>query len=95
MRAAIGAMSQDPELLDAFRTGVIGWRKQEMDELLRRGIERGDVRADVPIELARELGQSVLWHRLLVTGDPIDPELARRLVDEVLVPFADPAYYGR
>ncbi len=25
----------------------------------------------VPVEIARELGQSVLWHRLLITGDPI------------------------
>ena len=43
--------------------------------MLARGIERGDVRADVPVEIARELGQSVLWHRLLITGDPITDDL--------------------
>lgn len=95
IRTAVGAMTQDRELAAIFRSGVIGWRKQEMETLLQRGIARGDVRADVPVELARELGQSVLWHRMLITGDPIDHDLARRLVDEILVPFTAPDYYRR
>jgi hypothetical protein len=45
------------------------------------------VRAEVDVEIARELGQSVLWHRLLVTGDPITDDLVERLVDDVLVPY--------
>ncbi|MCV7279495.1 TetR/AcrR family transcriptional regulator [Mycolicibacterium flavescens] len=90
IRAAIGAAAHDPALTEAFRTGVIGWRKTEMAALLARGVDRGDVRADVPVEIARELGQSVLWHRLLVSGDPIDDALVVQLVDEVLVPFVAP-----
>lgn len=90
LRAAVAATAQDPELSEAFRNDVIGWRKKEMAALLSRGIERGDVRADVPVEIARELGQSVLWHRLLITGDPITDELVVQLVDEVLVPFVAP-----
>jgi AcrR family transcriptional regulator len=90
LRAAIAATAHDPELAEAFRSDVIGWRKQEMAALLARGVARGDVRADVPVEIARELGQSVLWHRLLVTGDPIDDDLVVQIVDEVLVPFAAP-----
>jgi hypothetical protein len=90
LRAAIAAAAHDPELAATFRNDVIGWRKQEMAALLTRGIARGDVRADVPVEIARELGQSVLWHRLLVTGDPIDDDLVVQLVDDVLVPFVAP-----
>jgi AcrR family transcriptional regulator len=90
MKAVVAAMATDPELADAFRTEVIAWRKEHMADLLRRGIERGEVRDDVPVDILRELGQSVLWHRLLVTGDPIDDDLAVRLVDEVLVPVVSP-----
>jgi AcrR family transcriptional regulator len=90
LQALISAMAHDRELAAAFREGVIGWRKKEMAALLSRGIARGDVRSDVPVEIARELGQSVLWHRLLVTGDPIDDDLVVQLVDEVLVPFVSP-----
>jgi AcrR family transcriptional regulator len=90
LRAAIAAAAHDPELTATFQNDVIGWRKKEMATLLSRGIARGDVRADVPIEIARELGQSVLWHRLLVTGDPITDDLVVQIVDEVLVPFVAP-----
>ena len=90
LRAAIAATAYDPDLSAAFRTEVIGWRKREMAALLARGIERGEVRPDVPVEIARELAQSVLWHRLLITGDPITDDLVVQLVDEVLVPFVAP-----
>lgn len=90
MQAAVAAMAGDGALTTSFREDVIGWRKDEMAALLARGIARGDVRADVPVQIARELGQSVLWHRLLVTGDPITDELVVQLVDEVLVPFVAP-----
>ncbi|HYJ57380.1 MAG TPA: TetR-like C-terminal domain-containing protein, partial [Mycobacterium sp.] len=69
---------------------VIGWRKDEMNALLARGIERGEVRPDVPVEVVRELGQSVLWHRLLITGDPITDALVVQLVDDILVPVVRP-----
>ncbi|MCB0948976.1 MAG: TetR/AcrR family transcriptional regulator [Mycobacterium sp.] len=94
MRSVIVAVAADPELAATFRRDVIGFRKDEMNALLARAIERGEVRPDVPIELTRELGQSVLWHRLLITGDPITDELVLQLVDEVLVPLVRP-YYGR
>jgi AcrR family transcriptional regulator len=90
LRAAVAAAAHDTELSAAFRQDVIGWRKAEMAALLRRGVERGDVRADVPVAIARELGQSVLWHRLLITGDPITDDLVVALVDDVLVPFVSP-----
>ncbi|MCT7659790.1 TetR/AcrR family transcriptional regulator [Mycobacterium deserti] len=90
IRAAAAAAVNDAELTATFRDDVIGWRKQEMAALLHRGIARGDVRADVPVDIARELGQSVLWHRLLITGDEITDELIVALVDDVLVPFVAP-----
>jgi AcrR family transcriptional regulator len=92
LRAVIAAGAHDQELTAAFQNDVIGWRKEEMAALLSRGIARGDVRPDVPVEIARELGQSVLWHRLLITGDPITDELVVQLVDDVLVPFVAPRY---
>ena len=88
--AIVGAMPTDPDLADAFRKDVIGWRKQAMTEMLHRGMARGEVRADVPVEIARELGQGFLWHRFLVTGDPITPELVEHVVDEVLIPYVRP-----
>lgn len=89
--AIVGSMPHDPELAEAFREGVIGWRKQAMAETIARGVARGEVRADVPVEVARELGQAVLWHRFLITGDPITAELIELIVDDILVPFVTPS----
>lgn len=91
MRSIVTAVAADPELAATFRDDVIGMRKDEMNALFARGIERGDVRADVPVGILRELGQSVLWHRLLISGDPIDDHLVTQLVDEVLTPLARPS----
>ncbi len=92
MRTIIMAVARDPELEALFRTDVIGMRKEEMDAIFARGIERGEVRPDVPVDLLRELGQSLLWHRLLITGDPIDDGVVVRLVDEVVLPLTRPYY---
>ena len=85
--AIVGAMPHDPDLAQAFQEGLIGWRKSEMVKTLHRGIERGEVRPDVPVEIARELGQAMLWHRFLVTGDPITEDLVVQIVDDVLIPY--------
>ncbi len=89
--AVVGAMPHDAELAEAFRDGVIKWRKEAMTEVLDRGIARGEVRPDVPTEVARELGQAILWHRFLVTGDPITPELIEHIVDHLLIPYVSTA----
>jgi AcrR family transcriptional regulator len=88
--AVVGAMPHDPELAEAFRGGVIAWRKQAMAETIARGIARGEVRSDVRVDIARELGQAVLWHRFLVTGDEIGSELVEHIVDGILVPYVSP-----
>ena len=90
MRSVLMAVAVDPELEATFRTDVIGMRKQEMTRIFTRGIERGEVRVDAPVELLRELGQSVLCHHLLITGDPIDDDLVGRLVDDIVMPLALP-----
>lgn len=92
MRSVIVAVASDPELEAMFRGEVLGMRKAEMTALIGRAVDRGEVRADVPIEIVRELGQSVLWHRLLITGDPITDALVTQLVDEVLIPVTRPYY---
>lgn len=87
--AIVGAMPHDSELADAFRSGVIGWRKQEMAAVIQRGISRGEIRSNVRVDIARELGQAILWHRFLITGDPITPELVEHIVDHILIPYAN------
>jgi hypothetical protein len=61
-----------------------------MTQTIDRAISRGEVRPDVQVGVARELGQALLWHRFLVTGDEITNDFIEHIVDAVLIPYASP-----
>jgi AcrR family transcriptional regulator len=80
----IGAMAQKPELARAVRDGFLAGRRAALSEVLRRGVERGDLRTDLDVELALDVLGGPLFYRLLVTGGPIDEPLAEGVADLIL-----------
>ena len=59
--------------------------------MLLRGIERGDLRADVDIALTHELLFGAVYYRLFLSGAPLDRKLAERIVDALLPALRKPA----
>ena len=88
MRAVVAAMNRDPAVGAATREGFLGARRAALREVLKRGIERGDLRADIDVELALDTLAGPLFYRLLVTGARIDMKLARGVVRLLLDGFA-------
>jgi hypothetical protein len=84
----IGAIAQKPELARAVRDGFLAARREALSEVLRRGVERGDLRANLDLELALDVLGGPLFYRLLVTGGPIDEQLAEGIADLILRGFA-------
>jgi AcrR family transcriptional regulator len=84
----IGAMAQKPDLAHAVRDGFLAARRDALSEVLRRGIERGDLRPDLDLELALDVLGGPLFYRLLVTGGPLDERLAEGVADLILRGFA-------
>lgn len=62
-----------PDLIDAFRERVAVPRRQLLQRLLRRGIERGEVRADLDLEHAAEVFIGMVLGRH-VSGLPFDDQ---------------------
>jgi AcrR family transcriptional regulator len=81
-------MSRDVELARAVREGFLARRRAALRAVLQRGAERGDLRADLDFELALDVLGGPLFYRLLVTGGPIDRELADGVVELILRGFA-------
>jgi AcrR family transcriptional regulator len=84
----IGAMAEQPELARAVRDGFLASRRTALSEVLRRGVERGDLRPDLDLELALDVLGGPLFYRLLVTGGPLDERLAEGVADLILRGFA-------
>src|SRR5918992_25825 len=74
----------DRAILETFLAG----RRSALSEVLRRGVERGDLRPDLDLELALDVLGGPLFYRLLVTGGRIDEQLAEGVADLILRGFA-------
>jgi AcrR family transcriptional regulator len=84
MQGLVPELATDSELARAFRERVVALRLREVARLLRRGIERGELRADIDIGLTHELLFGAVYYRLFLSGEPLDRKLAERIVDAVL-----------
>jgi AcrR family transcriptional regulator len=84
----VSAMARRPELSRAVRDGFLAKRRAALAEVLRRGIERGDLRRDLDVELALDVLGGPLFYRLLITGGPIDEKLAENVAELILRGFA-------
>ncbi len=88
MQGLVSDLAADPELARAFRERVVSVRVAEVKRLVERGIERGDLRPETDHELFHELLFGPVYYRLLLSGAPLDDDLAERVVAAVLPAFA-------
>jgi AcrR family transcriptional regulator len=84
----VGAMSARPELARTVRDIFLVRRRAALREVLERGIERGDLRPDLDLEFALDVLGGPLFYRLLITGGPIDEQLAQHVTELILRGFA-------
>ena len=84
-RAALRAatLPVDDTYADA-REAFWARRIDALSPVVARGVERGDLRADVDARLLLEMLIAPIHGRLLLTGEPVDDNLARQLVEVVL-----------
>jgi AcrR family transcriptional regulator len=82
----------DPELLEALQAALLRPRQAIVADILRRGVERGELRADLDVELAAEiLIGSGIARALVSGGDPAGlRELPMRVLDTLLEGIAAP-----
>jgi AcrR family transcriptional regulator len=84
----VEAMNRDPGLAYAVRDGLLAGRRVALRAVLERGVARGDLRPDLDLELALDVLGGPLFYRLLITGGPIDEQLAEGVAELLLRGFA-------
>jgi AcrR family transcriptional regulator len=80
IRELVAEGQGDPAVAEEFRARFWQPRRELSTACLRRGIARGEVRKDVPLETALDAIYGVLWVRLLIGHRALD----RRVVDQIL-----------
>ncbi|RBY80237.1 TetR family transcriptional regulator [Blastococcus sp. TF02-09] len=80
----IGAAQTDPELARAYRERYSGPRRALAVDALRRGQERGQIRADVDPEVVIDQLWGACYHRLLLPDQPLTDGFADDLLRNLL-----------
>ena len=84
LASVIGCGQADEELIAAFRENWLIPRRKEAIAILQRGVERGELKADVDAEVAIDALYSPLFYRLLLKHQPLTNKFVNELVDVVM-----------
>ena len=82
----VAARTNVPELDRAY-SEIVADKRARSAAIVRRGIERGDFRADVDIDVVVDAFVSPVFYRLLVTSAPLDEAFRAAVVDTALRAF--------
>ncbi|MBW7473942.1 TetR/AcrR family transcriptional regulator [Paenibacillus oenotherae] len=76
----IGEGQFDSGLAEAYRTRYFHPRRLEARLLMERGIQRGELKNDLDVELSIDLIYGPIFYRLLITGEVLDDAYVQQLV---------------
>jgi AcrR family transcriptional regulator len=88
MRALAADAQSNPEIAQALREQWLGPRRAVAAEIIREGITRGELRADLDVAAALDLVFAPVYYRLLFSHEPLDEAFAERYMDHVLAGIA-------
>jgi len=80
----IASGARDRELADALRSRLLTPRRLALVQMIERGVERGELARDTDRDILADMLVAPLYHRALVSGEPIDHDVAHRIVDAVI-----------
>jgi AcrR family transcriptional regulator len=88
MAAMVTALHHDPEFAEEFRTRVIGPKIAVSRQIFERARARGEITADLDLDLLAPALAGIVLHRSFVLGQSTDEKTVARVVDEIIVPAA-------
>ena len=86
--AILTAIARDAEFAEAFRNQVLAPKLAGSKALFERAKERGEIRADVDIELLAPALAGIVLHRFFLVGERPTKELVESVIDQIILPAA-------
>jgi AcrR family transcriptional regulator len=84
--AVLTAVNTDPEFAVLFRDRFIHPKIEATRRIYARAIERGEIPADVDLDIIAPALAGVVLHRMYVLGTPPDDAIVERVVDHLILP---------
>ncbi len=84
LASVIGCGQADEALITAFRENWLTPRREAAKQIFQRGVDRGELKADIEIEVAIDALYSPLFYRLLLKHQPLTEQLVDELVALVM-----------
>ena len=88
MAGLVTALHHDPDFAVEFRTRVLGPKIEISRRVFERARARGEITADVDLDLLSTALAGIIMHRSFVLGLPADEKTVAQVVDEIIVPAA-------
>jgi len=83
----IADLADDPELADTYVSQYLAPRRATVWQVLQRGVDRGELDADVDFAFVYDLLVGPLFMRAVVWGQPLAPDAAEKTADVILAAF--------
>jgi AcrR family transcriptional regulator len=83
----LAAIRSDPSLGRLLHEHVLETGVADAAAVFRRAVARGDLPAAPNVGAVVEVGKALLWHRLLLSGEPLDEAWVVHVVDDILHPL--------
>jgi AcrR family transcriptional regulator len=86
--AILTAIARDAEFAEAFRNQVLAPKLAGSKAFFERAKERGEIRADVDIELLAPALAGIVLHRFFLMGERPTQSLVESVIDQIILPAA-------
>lgn len=86
MGGLVSMLTRHPELVETAQEVIVEPRVRVTRFLLRRAIDRGEIRADVDVDTLALVSSSMAAHRTLIQRKPVDRAFLISIIDGVLLP---------
>jgi AcrR family transcriptional regulator len=88
MAGLVAALHHDPDFAEEFRTRVLAPKIATTRRLFERARARGEITADLDLDLLAPALAGIILHRSFVLGLPADTKTVTQVVDDIILPAA-------
>lgn len=88
MGGLMSLIQQEPDLAEAAHIAVMEPRLQVNRVLMQRAIDRGEISADIDIDLIATVSSAMVSYRTMMLRKPVDRAFLISIIDEIVMPAA-------